>query len=92
MQIMFVVPDEELQERCKRAEQNLRLAQQAATADGVTAIQAASHYNPTDQARRMAAYKDLRAQDEADLVFLVRLSNCGPVFAECMLKAVDARA
>lgn len=81
---MLEGPDEELQQRCTKAEQELQLAREAAAAAGVPGTQsAASHYNSTDQARRLAGYKELRAQDEVDLEYLVCPSSCGVTCALC---------
>lgn len=70
MQIMLDAPDEELQRRCKQAEEAVESAK-SATGAAAAAIPPDSHHNATDQARRLAAYKDLRAQDEVDLEYQV---------------------
>jgi hypothetical protein len=85
LQIVLAAPDEELQARCRTAEQTFQLARQAAAVGGAPTNPAASHYNPADQARRTAAYKELRAQDVADLEYLVWHLKCGSFLAECLL-------
>lgn len=70
MQIILDESDEELQRRCDTVGDTQRAADK--TGDSVPAQQpAAAHYNPTDQSRRLAAYKDLREQDRVDIVYLV---------------------
>lgn len=61
--------DEELQRRCELAGEDQRATLKAS--DGFSAQQPVAHYNPSDQARRLAAYRDLRAQDEADIEYMV---------------------
>ena len=74
MQILLEAPEEELAQRCMKAGQEIQQARELAAADGVPATSsAASHYNTADQARRLASYTELRAQDESDLEYLVRL-------------------
>lgn len=73
MQIMLVAPDEELQKRCSTVELELQPARGSAAVGGVPTKQpSTTHYNSTDQARRLAAYKQLRDQDDIDLEYLVR--------------------
>jgi hypothetical protein len=68
LQIILDVPDEELQRRCKQDEQS----DEALVNDGQSEmLRPDAHHNTADQARRLAAYKDLRAQDEADREFQV---------------------
>lgn len=86
---MLEGPEEELEKRCTKAGQDIQLARGAAAADGVPATTlAATHYNATDQARRLATYNELRAQDELDLEYLVRLTNCSEVHAQYVYKGM----